>query len=193
MKKMGIYVIINTVNAKVYIGSSRDVEPRKRRHLHDLKMDKHRNAHLQAAIKKYGIEKFAWKFVEPVEDEAKLEEREQAWIEATRAFKKEHGYNLMREAVSRKHSLESRMKMRASHLGVKLSPEHARAMALSHVGLKRTPEQRKRMSEAMKGTGLGKIPWNKGKPITGEALENIRAAQQRRRERERNERGGYIL
>ena len=47
MKTSGIYVIINTINNKKYIGSSKNIEQRKRSHFHRLRHNKHENDYLQ--------------------------------------------------------------------------------------------------------------------------------------------------
>lgn len=64
----GVYSITNTVNSKVYIGSSVNIKQRFRRHKHDLLHNKHGNKHLQSSFNKHGLENFEFKIIECCED-----------------------------------------------------------------------------------------------------------------------------
>lgn len=48
-KRAGVYKIVNTVNGKVYIGSSKDLKEREYRHFYRLKRNNHSNPYLQNA------------------------------------------------------------------------------------------------------------------------------------------------
>jgi group I intron endonuclease len=50
----GIYEILNTKNHKRYIGSAKNIHKRLLEHKARLKINKHKNAHLQNAWNKYG-------------------------------------------------------------------------------------------------------------------------------------------
>lgn len=50
----GIYKITNTVNGKFYIGSSKNIPTRIKRHFYELKRGCHHSAHFQSAYNKYG-------------------------------------------------------------------------------------------------------------------------------------------
>ena len=52
--KCGIYMILNLINGKRYIGSSIDIYNRLHEHLHNLKNNKSHNNHLQNSWNKYG-------------------------------------------------------------------------------------------------------------------------------------------
>lgn len=54
----GVYCITNTVNNKIYVGSSGSIYQRTARHKCDLLKNRHANSHLQSAVNKYGIDKF---------------------------------------------------------------------------------------------------------------------------------------
>jgi group I intron endonuclease len=59
--KTGIYLIRNTLNNKVYVGSTkRSFHCRKTRHLNALLRNTHGNEHLQNSVNKYGIENFVF-------------------------------------------------------------------------------------------------------------------------------------
>ena len=61
---IGIYKITNKVNGKFYIGSSKDINFRIRRHFNSLKSCTHPNKHLQSAFNKYGKENFIVEILE---------------------------------------------------------------------------------------------------------------------------------
>ncbi len=56
--KAGIYEIINKINDKKYIGSSIDLENRRRAHFSELTRKIHGNAALQNSYNKHGFENF---------------------------------------------------------------------------------------------------------------------------------------
>ena len=61
-KKSGVYVITNTVNFKVYVGSSKDVLRRITSHRSDLRRGISRNKNLQKDYDKYGEKIFTYKY-----------------------------------------------------------------------------------------------------------------------------------
>lgn len=89
--KSGIYQIRNTVNRKVYIGQSKNVELRYKQHFSELARGVHGNQHLQNAFWKYGKDSFEFSVLElcPIE---LLDEREIYWISHLNAVKE--GYNI---------------------------------------------------------------------------------------------------
>lgn len=75
----GIYKITNTVNGKIYVGSSKVLEERWSRHVRELKQNIHHNIHLQRAWNKYGEENFSFDVLEVVESDLLV--KEQYWID----------------------------------------------------------------------------------------------------------------
>lgn len=75
--QQGIYKIVNTINNKFYIGSSKNLHKRKLRHFNSLRKDKHHNIYLQRSFNKYG-EVFIFEVIEECE---KLFERETFYID----------------------------------------------------------------------------------------------------------------
>jgi group I intron endonuclease len=75
MPTCGIYEIKNTVNGRVYFGSSCDIERRIATHRRDLRLGKHHNVHLQRAWCLYRPEVFVFQCVEvcPPEDRIQRE------------------------------------------------------------------------------------------------------------------------
>lgn len=61
--KSGVYIILNIINNKYYIGSSKNVYIRLREHKSNLKGNKHENQRLQNAVNKYGINNFEFESV----------------------------------------------------------------------------------------------------------------------------------
>jgi group I intron endonuclease len=66
---VGIYYITNTINNKIYIGSSNNIEKRHKDHFRNLRLGNHSNKHLQSAVTKYGLDNFSFKAIELCERE----------------------------------------------------------------------------------------------------------------------------
>lgn len=64
MEKIGIYKIINIINNKEYIGSSKNIINRFKIHKNKLNLNKHINIHLQKSWNKYGENNFIFKIIE---------------------------------------------------------------------------------------------------------------------------------
>jgi len=87
-----IYKIINKVNGKFYIGSTKDIDKRWYQHYFTLKNNCHYNTHLQNAWNKYGEDNFEFEVLEECED-AKQFEIEQQYLDKYKPFG-ENGYNI---------------------------------------------------------------------------------------------------
>jgi len=70
---IGVYRIKNLKNNDCYYGSSKEIEKRFKRHLNELKKDKHHNIVLQRAWNKYGEENFVFEVVENCETKVLLD------------------------------------------------------------------------------------------------------------------------
>lgn len=77
---IGIYKILNTVNNKVYIGSSVNIQNRWNKHKALLRHNKHENPKLQNSWNKYGEEVFEFIIIEEC-DENVLLEKEQNYLD----------------------------------------------------------------------------------------------------------------
>ena len=125
MVQSGIYRILNTINGKIYIGSSKDVNSRFAHHRSSLRKGGHHSPLLQRSWDKHGEDAFLFEIVElcSVED---LMVREQTWLDDTKCYLSDKGYNCAfladRPRVVR-WSDERKDKMRKLNLGKKMSPE----------------------------------------------------------------------
>mgnify|MGYP003641889617 CR=1 FL=1 len=93
---VGIYMVTNMVNSKIYIGQSIDIDRRWNQHRYGKG-----SIILRNAINKYGIDNFNFEVVEKVDveglsdGEAKelLTSVEQKWLDNEKPYLKENGYN----------------------------------------------------------------------------------------------------
>ena len=163
----GVYVIKNTANDKLYIGSTRDFVRRRNCHLVALRFGRHHNAHLQRAFLLLGENTFSFVMVEECEV-SDLEAREQEWLD--RYFLTGRLYNHFRTAYSvsgplhpmfgHRHSEAAKEKIRlARSLQVVSHSAETRAkIGAGNKGRKANPECIRRMIAAR----CGMAPWNKG-------------------------------
>jgi len=152
----GIYKIENTINGKVYIGSAIDIEKRWREHRHHLSNGSASDK-FQKAWNKYGSKSFTFSIVEYTEKEI-LILREQYWIGFFDAVS--NGYNtclIASSSLGIKRSLETRNKLRLSHLGKKLPLEQRIKIGKSLTGRLVSKETRKKLSLSNKGKNKGRI------------------------------------
>lgn len=113
----GVYIIINVVNKKVYVGSTTNSFT-KRFYDHKRKLRKgvHNNEHLQNAWNKYGEDSFIFSILEVIEDNITIRNREKYYIDFYNSCNREFGYNINSETEfhcieqSAKDKLSSYMK-----------------------------------------------------------------------------------
>jgi len=135
----GIYQILNLVNGKIYVGSSNNINNRKRSHLHCLRNNRHRNQHLQYAWNKYGEHNFEFEILQIVKISKSLTGCEQFWISSTSCTDRKYGYNI---AINAQHP----------SLGTTLTKEHKQKISEGTKKALMAPEKRKRMSIANTGS-----------------------------------------
>lgn len=117
----GVYRIINIVNKKCYIGSSKYIVRRFKEHRSMLKQKQH-NKHLQRAWDKYGEDFFIFEVVEYCFIDMLLQ-KEQYWIDFYESYKRENGYNLNSNATGGGFNDETKKQISKSLLGSKHSKE----------------------------------------------------------------------
>lgn len=128
-KNPGIYKIINLINNKIYIGSTKNLYYRWfYGHLKMMRKNKHANKHLQSSFNKYGESNFQFEIIEElINDRTILLEREQYYLDFFKSYDKSIGYNkdvLAKSSLGLKRSAESKLKMRLAKLGTTCSDEH---------------------------------------------------------------------
>ena len=185
MVKAGIYKITNRGNNKVYIGSSVNLDNRKRQHFYLLSKNNHTNRYLQYAYNLHGGENFKWEIIEYVEKlesleevKKKLLEREQHWLdlffgEDCYNFNPTAGSNLgiklskeTRIRIGRANSIALRgrklpqdviEKIRLGNLGKKMSPESIEKTRQANIGKKLSEEHKRKIGEKSKGRTSKKV------------------------------------
>lgn len=114
---IGIYKITNTIDNRSYIGQSKDIKLRFRKHKYRLNKGIHHNCFLQRAWDKYGETFFAFEVLEEcLEEELNL--RETYYISLYDAFNR--GFNMSvggEGALGYRHSEEARKSMQARNKG----------------------------------------------------------------------------
>lgn len=120
----GIYAIRHIASGKRYIGKSVNIEHRFWCHKNLLsKPDRNvrqTNRHLWNAVRKYGLDAFAFEIVEVLEhaDEKQVAERELYWMDHYKTCDRSHGYNLRRDSSTKMEAhIETRRLMSVSNLG----------------------------------------------------------------------------
>lgn len=167
--KTGIYKII--CNGKIYIGSANNIDKRWKRHVNDLKKNKHVNIHLQRAFDKYGIESFHFEIVELCNKEELLL-KEQLYIDNFQPFN-ENGFNIGKKASGgdnltnnpNRENIIDRM-TKTLNLTISKMSEDERKNKWARIGIL-NPNYGKNCSEEIKVkislNNKGRVPNNKGK------------------------------
>ena len=148
----GVYQIRNTINDKIYIGSSINIEKRWVRHKRDLVKGNHRNRHLQRAWNKYGEENFEFSILEECEPIKEiLLEKEQYYLNKLRPQ-----YNILPIAGSPLGVVRSEeMRLKMSIVASNRSDETKERISNALMGHIVSAETREKMSKALKGKNLG--------------------------------------
>ena len=138
----GVYVILNALNHKRYVGSSAGkLNLRWAEHKYMLKNNKHRNPHLQASWNKYGHDAFAFIILENTTSESALE-AEKKWYE----YFKQQGFELYNIKPGGQNS----------QLGLKMSEKTRQAIAKSQKGRIKSKEEIEKIRQAHVGKPA---PW----------------------------------
>lgn len=138
MNCSGIYALY--INNKLYVGSAVNIRRRTTTHARRLKLAIHPNKHLQSAYNKYQL--LTISVLEYCDIDVLLK-REELWIEWTKCYLPEFGYNKRRKPNSNlglKASKETRAKHSARMMGHKFNK-----------GRIPTKQQREKQSLLMKG------------------------------------------
>lgn len=149
----GVYVIQNTIDGKVYVGSAAvSLATRRAGHWTDLRGGRHRNRYLQRAWNKHGEAAFVFAVVElcqPVE----CLDREQWWMDKLGVGDRGRSYNLAPKAgntLGTKRSAESRARIAEANRQRYATPE-ARAQQAERTRRHfACPHARQKLSETVR-------------------------------------------
>jgi len=160
MKISGIYIIKNTLDGKVYVGSSTHVNRRWACHRHNLRNNKHSSKHLQAAWNKYGEAAFKFLLLERVFTTTNLLWREQFFLKYYKSYDSKFGYNTRHIAEANYGlvpSSETRQKISLGNKGKVVTEETANKIRIANTGRKygyRSQEFKDNLSQQFTGREL---------------------------------------
>jgi len=154
--KSGIYQILNQITNKRYIGSTINFGKRKSEHFRKLKYNSHHSILLQNSYNKYGCDNFVFSIIELIDDNTKLLEREQYFLDL---LKPEYNICISSSApmMGRKHSKETIEKLKTRkvkrgkehHLfGTKVKAETKEKQRLAKLGSKRNENTKAKIRAA---------------------------------------------
>lgn len=176
---IGVYIILNNINNKVYIGQSRNIKRRWREH-----RKKNLKGILYDDIRTYGLENFSFSLLVEIDDSEKTQELldyyEKLYILKYNSTNEDEGYNIASGGLKyncaertkkilrkkligvnkgKKRSIEFKNKMRKialerdySHYnGKHPSMETKEKIRKAHLGKKASKETKEKMSKARKG------------------------------------------
>ena len=156
---IGIYMIVNKINKKRYVGSSIDIYNRWSEHIRLLSSNKHHSKALQRAWNKYGEDNFEFMIIEECSRDYILY-REELFMGFYDSY--HEGYNCCKSASSRLGSIQSeetRMKISTSCKGRKMPPKSEETlvkMSKAQKGKKLSQETRNKISKANLGNSRAK-------------------------------------
>lgn len=172
-KNCGIYLILNKINGKGYVGLSSQLKERKKQHFRKLSKNIHYNDHLQNAFNKYGEDSFRFLILEYCSEDS-LPIAEQEWIKMLNTY--QNGYNLTlggeqncgfylneetRKIMSQKAkegmTEERRKHLSEVHTGKKHSEETKEKMSKSHMGKKTSKKTKHKKSKQKTETGIFRL------------------------------------
>jgi group I intron endonuclease len=152
----GIYSIRNTINNKVYIGSSKNIHLRMLHHRYELESNCHHCDYFQKSFNKYGINNFKIEILEKIDlnifNEDYLYEREKYYINLYNSADSRFGYNMTTGGKGRAGIPMSKKIKKALKEGKKPVSEITRKrISDAGKGRKHTAETKEKMSKSRKG------------------------------------------
>jgi group I intron endonuclease len=136
-KKAGVYCIKNTVDNRIYIGSSVNILSRIKDHLKRLKGNYHANKFLQVHFKEHGS-CFYFEVLMFCHKKDLIKE-EQLMLDNYKSYEKHFGFNIAKTAGSMigfKHTDETKKSWSKKRSGVKLTFEAKESMSKAKLGSK---------------------------------------------------------
>lgn len=146
----GIYKIVNKINGKYYVGSSKFFENRWKKHRKMLRRHRHPNSHLQNAWNKYGKDAFEFLKIEFVKVELLLE-IEQKYLDICK--------NDFESGLDTHYNIS--YVASAPTLGMKTKDSTKLKISNALKGRPMSNETKEKLSQSNRG----QIPWCKGKTL----------------------------
>jgi len=177
---MFIYMIINKINGKYYIGkTTKTIEERWNRHIKGARYS--RETPLYRAIRKYGKHNFETRSVLSLVNN--LDDAEKYFIRFFKSFDPKYGYNCTLGGEGGTPTEETRIKLSNNRKG-KIPPpfteEHKRKISISLTGRKRPLTDCRKMSKTRKGRKFSEQTKEKmrqshlGKPLSEEHKKAVK-------------------
>lgn len=191
----GIYIILNIISLKTYIGSAVNLRRRETQHWWDLKNNRHSNQYLQRAYNKYGQDSFRFSILEYCRPEECVN-IEQQYLDFYQTYRRINGYNICKKADSvlgRIMTEETKIKISKSNKGRKLSPDQVEVLRIVNTGKKLSEEHKMKIKLGNTGKKMSQEAilklsnHRKGKPLSEANKQSIRLSKLK------NPRRGYKL
>lgn len=162
----GIYLIENTLNGRVYVGSAANFNARRLQHIGSLRSNTHYNRFLQRAWNKYGESAFRFRLILFC-NKASLLQWEQIAIDGHKSmlgrkalynigmvagsgFGNRHSSESLARIRSYRHTPEAKAAMSQKRRGRKFSEEHKAAISQAKRRYKFSEEHKRQLSVAHK-------------------------------------------
>jgi group I intron endonuclease len=139
-----IYCYTNKLNGKKYIGQTIHPEQRKRNHIHEA-LKKNSDYNFHCALRKYGIENFAYEVLLECESRTDMNEKELEFIRSLNTLQP-NGYN---ELFATTMTEATRQKIKDSCQGRILTKEHKDKISKSQSGKKQPQSQKIKVAAAL--------------------------------------------
>lgn len=147
---MIVYLVVNKINNKVYVGQTvRKFNERKRNHLSSARNGSQLPFH--HAIRKYGIGNFTWEIIYEATSLQDLNEAEEYLIAEYNSRSKDRGYNINFGGDNRIMPDDVKGKIRAALKGRRRSIRHQEKISAAKRGCKHSTAARMKMSIAQTG------------------------------------------
>jgi group I intron endonuclease len=144
-----VYKVTNSVNGKIYIGITYNVDKRWRKHQRNANSPAY-SSRFYSAIRKHGVEYFSIEVIYCSLFRDDVMEKEIYFIREYNSIDKNYGYNMTYGGENTSSHPEIRAKISAAHKGKILSAEHKVKISASGKGRIVTSEGRKNMGNATK-------------------------------------------